>query len=278
MDDKFLTIKEAAEYLDISISNLRWHIGNNRLQSSYRDKSVAGSPAMFSTSSLEALKDNPIWRGRRPIVPKDKSRDVIPGPSRRLYWKDRPRKTEHHSTGCTIYWGERFRYNERTFVPIDCAECGKRFDKADTGVYEEAFTGCCPECYCKRRRPGPMKSNGIVKKSDDYIFRHIKTFTPEEQVILRQMPLGNDIYILEHRAVMALHLGRPLLASEAIHHINGDKSDNNIENLSTYEMSDHSRLHAKQFNKILNMEVQMEDMEKEIFHLRELLASKDSIV
>lgn len=47
-------------------------------------------------------------------------------------------------------------------------------------------------------------------------------------------------YALEHRAVMADHLGRRLEHLEDVHHINGDKLDNRLENLEIIEHGKHT--------------------------------------
>lgn len=65
-------------------------------------------------------------------------------------------------------------------------------------------------------------------------------------------PFSNsDGYIYEHRLLMELHIGRNLSPSERVHHINGIKTDNRIENLELFKnSSQHMRnRHPKKFTK-----------------------------
>jgi hypothetical protein len=55
-----------------------------------------------------------------------------------------------------------------------------------------------------------------------------------------------DKYCYEYRLIIEKYLGRYLNGSEIVHHINGDHTDNRIENLQVMTRREHILLHKKQ--------------------------------
>jgi hypothetical protein len=92
---------------------------------------------------------------------------------------------------------------------------------------------CSRGCYFTDRQrenhPG-WKGGGRRKSAEGYV----RTLIYQEHPFYGEMgryhsKISRDV--LEHRLVMAEHLGRPLRDDETVHHKNGVKDDNRLENL-----------------------------------------------
>jgi len=59
---------------------------------------------------------------------------------------------------------------------------------------------------------------------------------------------SNNKTVTEHRHIIETKLGRPLSVYEVVHHKNGIKNDNRVENLEVTDSSAHAKHHAKPSN------------------------------
>lgn len=77
------------------------------------------------------------------------------------------------------------------------------------------------------RGPGnPAWRGGSHTNKEGYVLRWVGDDSPYAAMRPKRNP-----YVFEHRLVMAEAIGRTLLPTETVHHINGDRTDNRIENL-----------------------------------------------
>lgn len=82
----------------------------------------------------------------------------------------------------------------------------------------------------------PMWKGGRIKDNDGYIWV-IGNGHPNQR---------KNGYILEHRLVMSKKIKRPLKNFEVVHHIDGNRENNDISNLELHTMSSHAKLHMNE--------------------------------
>lgn len=81
------------------------------------------------------------------------------------------------------------------------------------------------------------KSTKLPKKKDKPKTTWVSQFGYRVVYFPEHSMANSSGNLFEHRLVMATHLKRPLLPQENVHHINGDRLDNRIENLELWSKS-----------------------------------------
>jgi hypothetical protein len=106
-------------------------------------------------------------------------------------------------------------------------------EKISKSLQGKSFT---EEHKKKLRKPKPS-----ISGKNHYRWNGGKTKTTQGYIAITVD--GKRIY--EHRYIMEKYLGRKLRTNESIHHINGIKTDNRIENLALTNKKNHPNMHRK---------------------------------
>jgi len=150
-----------------------------------------------------------------------------------------------------------------------CLRCGEKKRILVTYVRQAIkkgnLTGLCRPCSLatipRNRATGEnhwLWKGGEITLSSGYI-------------MLRRTnhPNAKNGYEFEHRLVMEEHLGRYLLPNETVHHKNGIKDDNGLENLELFS-GNHS-------DGVRYEDMSIEQLEMLLYHIKTTLAAKKAI-
>lgn len=130
----------------------------------------------------------------------------------------------------------------KILVDFKCEECGKNSSRHKRS--DSKFRYCSVRCGAvsiirkMNKRDRTREKNPSWKGGVRYAGGYRFILYPKNQEVYKTG------YRQEHRLVMEQHLGRSLNKSERIHHLNGERLDNRLENLQLLSgQSEHIKLH-----------------------------------
>lgn len=143
-----------------------------------------------------------------------------------------------------------------------CAWCGSVFQKYEAQVKRPALAFCCRACVNsfqdKTKNPGHYKEYANHDKVSARMSEMNRTMNAQRMTDETRQKLSDTRKAMfdgcvgyektfgrhVHRIVAEQMLGRPLLSSEVVHHVDGDKRNNTPENLMIFSsQSEHVKWH-----------------------------------
>ena len=150
---------------------------------------------------------------------------------------------------------------------LPCAKCGKH--RWVALLFRKPVSETCPQCRTYQLRPSTWGNKhfrwkgGRRKLPNGYIWLRMY---PNDPYYTMARKSG---YALEHRIIMARYLGRCLSTQEQVHHKNGIRDDNRIENLELSDIRTHRELHAKLEIEIKLIRWKVKELEEELARVKE---------
>jgi len=142
---------------------------------------------------------------------------------------------ESYSTGRFCSKEHYDAWQRRNQVQLTCEGCGREFVLSPSQAAHRTGQWCTRACEADSRLKRTLNRSHNGRPAVRDKAGYVRIYEPDHP---RAMSGG---WVFEHRHVMEQALGRHLERAEHVHHANGEKDDNRLENLVVLSHSDHSR-------------------------------------
>lgn len=172
-----------------------------------------------------------------------------------------------HKMGREI--GKQGNAKHKPFEWVQCPDCKLERWVAIETFNTSHYTGRCRSCSSKNTvrffhgEAHPRWKGGKHTDNKGYVVVTVSKNDP-----YYSMTGHARGYAREHRLIMARHLGRALKPTEHVHHLNGIKDDNRIENLFISKNGEHIKEHHKVIQELRTLRGYVIELESENLRLR----------
>lgn len=141
-------------------------------------------------------------------------------------------------------WGKKVNYTrKKTLYYFQCNNCKEEFSRPKNGKLRNSDIHFCQKCphYALAQK----ETNKIQLKKSEKIGSKVAKHGYKEVYVGPDYPHRKSNWIREHIFVMEKHLGKRIPQGMVVHHIDGNKQNNELDNLLLCSVSEHNNCHAR---------------------------------